>query len=73
MENKCGICKKFELVRKKKSKKIRSYPRAITLTEAAKNIKESAKLKESYNDLYLEIPTKPLNHIHNSLPCYETY
>ena len=30
------------------------------MTEAAKNIKESAKLKESCNDLYLEIVDKDL-------------
>lgn len=55
-----GCDKFYELVRKKKSKKVRSYPHPVTLIEAERNIKESAMLKESHDDLHLEIVDKLL-------------
>ena len=56
----CGICNKYELVRKKKGEKIRLYPQSITLLEAAHKIKESTKMKDAYSDLCLDIMDKDL-------------
>ena len=56
----CGICHKYELVQKKKGEKIRSYPQHVTLEEAARKIKESAKVKDTFSDLYLKIKDQDL-------------
>ena len=56
----CIICKKYELVCKKRNQKIRSYPNPVTLLNAAEKIKQCAKDKEKYKDLYHEILDKDL-------------
>ena len=56
----CVICKKYELVYKKRNQKIRSYPNPVTLLNAAEKIKQCAKDKEKYKDLYHEILDKDL-------------
>ena len=54
------ICKKYEPVYKKRNQKIRSYPNPVTLLNAIEKIKQCAKEKEKYKDLYHEILDKDL-------------
>ena len=56
----CVICKKYELVYKKRNQKIRSYPNPVTLLNAAEKIKQYAKEKEKHKNLYHEILDKDL-------------
>ena len=56
----CVTCKKYELFYKKRNQKIRSYPNPVTLLNAAEKIKQCAKEKEKYKDLYHEILDKDL-------------
>ena len=54
------ICKKYEPVYKKRNQKIRSCPNPVTLLNAIEKIKQCAKEKEKYKDLYHEILDKDL-------------
>ena len=65
----CVICKKFDLVYRKRNQKIRSYPNPATLLNAAEKIKQCAKEKEKYTDLYHEILDKDL--IAAEFKCHE--
>ena len=65
----CVICKKYELVHFKQKGKIRSYPVRVTLLNAAEKIKQCAKEKEKYKDLYHEIIGKDL--IAAEFKCHE--
>ena len=63
------ICWKYELVYKKKNQKIRSCPNPVTLLNAAEKIKQCAKEKEKYTDLYHEIVDEDL--VAAEFKCHE--